>query len=846
MSIADFLYSSAVANIWANPHVDDQVTFRMVRLTGRTGARNCLSLPYTNIGLPNNVDKFHVFELGDVNLHRLGIDNGLPGWTELQTLIDREQIVINVFSSGRMVRLNTVYLKQLTNGNVIIGVKLDGNRDTLIYGTDTFIRFYSNVVNSVGANNAANTVSVNSIEVIDLASVISFMNEISNVAVVMGATPQVYLDGLLLPDGILNHNTIPVGSILGYIADPNIIAHHKLDLGSLNGYYSELDSSNKLVLSLDSTEYIYLDDLDIYISGIKPSTSRRLGVYYPRLHKYMLRTLSDMDWGIDAGTLHARLEDLNDFIEEDLTDIQVHVYRRKTPARKERVLDSNRISDLLNLPFDLRKQAISGSGATLDLWHASSLEQCPYNTWIGATQWEIGYELLQGVYSRQAAIITLESVYKKYGASSWSLPPIASNGGGELLMYDVQGRNPTTVVYNDTPHGNEDYAGGVGYEVFYPDYHASLPLDVIVPAGDESDSVIENGFDILCYYSVNGTLRLANIDDEYSILDDDANGITYIKWDSKIHKYNRWVRSAQRRVQWNRTINIAEYTQGIDIYNGRALSNDIGMRDLMVWVNGALMVEGLDFIVLAGKIYLCSMNAFTGANIAVRVIYSGLSKTLKHLPNNTWGWVKHGSITQDNRVDLYVNRNKLLFVGGAAVPLTQVYVGELLDNTPTTLVHPDGSPYNLINKPQWSRSTELDLSVPSEVTDSNVDQSVSDYITKVMKITPSTELVVLGSKYDLVSVFMNNIIDALVAGDIVIGNETISYTRIQFLVAPYAHLLDVDPTQQAHDLDYVNIHPRWSSTPVPVSAAAFNFITLVNETVLGGQVYGLNLYLTIT
>lgn len=850
MSIRDFLYDNAVKDVWVNPHGDRNVMFKANMISKHSGVVNTLILPYDEIDMPISGTRYTVYELGSVIPEKIGIDVPLPGWISLDALSHQAQVYITIFSRGRMASLIGAYIQILPSKTIIIAIDYGINNQVLSLKDDIYVRFYSNIYyEHSGALDKQLTNGTYVNQTNNISAYLVFTNLIHSIYTAIGVLPLLYLNGLYLPTGVPDFNKLSNGDRIDYIVDPLIMTIDAIHLETLEAYTSTLDHSFKMIVSVDSNHNnIYVDDMEFYITGIR-TDGIRVGAYIPRLAPSSIRMLTYMDWAINAAQVNGRLDELRNMVDSNtiLNDIKLYVLRRDNGETRGNLLDSSRIPDLMNLPTPVRQTLLAGINSNLPIWNASSLENCAFNRWVSLENDDNTGNSITGVYSRHAALSVLERVRKLHGNTDWSLPPSASDGGGILVTHNADGSGIIPVIYSANNHTNETYANGKGYEVFYPGYHQGYPLDTLVTAGIATDTLIENGFGIFIYYNNGSTLVPANYGIDYQLTE--VGNQTQINWSNGLHQYNRYIRTSQKLVFFTlHTVTLTDITAGIDMYNGRSKLHDVGMSTLCVWYNDHYMIEGLDYHVLNGRIYLVSNNKWWTDVAKIDVIYAGLpDRSLKHVAKCNWGWIKYGQVTNNNIYDLYAYRNKLFYIDGVAVPFDEIQEAEHYINKVTVGHSPyiDGTPYAIIDTVQFTRDEELNGIVHTAETEQLIDEDISNILSLLDPQSPIRGTITIASKYDLVSPLMNKLIDDIVMGVLVLDVTTYSGSDLTAILLPYQQLLRVDPTQKNHDLDFVEIHPKWTSTVIDVTIAQYNFLNRVNEYALYGNVYGLNLYLNL-
>jgi hypothetical protein len=193
-------------------------------------------------------------------------------------------------------------------------------------------------------------------------------------------------------------------------------------------------------------------------------------------------------------------------------------------------------------------------------------------------------------------------------------------------------------------------------------------------------------------------------------------------------------------------------------------------------------------------------------------------------------------------------RNNFIYIAGRAVPYSEVLEAEGYVDKLNLVPHNqfiDGSPYAIIKAVQFTRNQELDTIVPSNDSEEYYDKIISELLSTVYPQHIETGHVIIASKYDLVSPLLDALVIDILANILVADKQQYSDALIFSMIAPYAHLIKVDPSLMNHELEYVEIHPRWDREIASLSTTQYTFISRVNELVLKNQVLGLPKYFTI-
>lgn len=842
------LLTEMMHGVWSNPKADFAGIIETNRITPVTGTVGYVLQLTSKVQLPTPNRRYVVVELGSLYTKFVGLNTVLKNcWYDISTLINNTNITILGFSQGRLISQEGCYLYVGSNNNVLIAIDYATNVPVIRANKPFYYKFYTNMAFSdvLPSSNIKMVTDTFKISAMPSSALNTFLDRINNIEIQTDIPPFVFVNGLFYPNGV-NYATLSVGDIIQFIHDPYIISSNSHDILLLDGYESVMDEVNKHILSVDGDNNVYIDDIEIYVTGVN-GQSNRVGVYFPRLKESDIRMLTYKDWAINSQVLSERASQLEQMFDVgDLSQLKIHVYRKTNAAQKKIILDKNHIADLMNLPAPVRKQALSGVQSVLPLWEANELEGSNYLRFITKELNQLNTNSINNVLSRAGVISLMDEVQWDAKNSTWTLPISAGENGGQLIRFSNTGLNPSANVFQSVNNRKLAYANGKGYEMFYPEFNLASPLDIVIPANTPGVVYVESGYGILCYYTVNDELVVAIRGTDYQVVVQNNN--TKITWSNELMQYERYVRTANKTVIFTTNVNRNNLADGFDIYNGRQRAHDIGMGRSFVWCEGKYLVEGLDYTVSAGKVYVVSKPSFLNPNSDFFVIYTGLpDETLKHVPCDNWGWVEHGTILNDGFYDLLMYRNYHLFVNGKAVMLDTVVVQENYTDQDTqqltTLI--DGTPYALVDKPFLLDDVLLGAAIPPPQTLTNVTQSIKDYLSITYPQTADPNYVVIPEQYELISPLMDKIIEAIINGELDIDKPSYMDSEIYDKVAAYIHLLDSDPCIRNHNTNYVVISPRWDINVVNVNQQQYAFLTQVNRVLLFGQVQGLNQYVSI-
>jgi len=875
MSFETVLYEHAISTIWDRPSVDNHAVFKTVRLTKKTGAQRTVKLNWGDIELPrigvtpDTINAPYVlYELGGHNVLSLGINTNISDWVRLDTFIQSSNTTTNVlvmpFINGRVLNMKTCYIKQLHEGTIVIAVNYRLNVKVVdpITKGELFIKFYNNIGfiddNSIGMG------YLNHIYMETLTT--AYNNFVAEVNAFVG-TPLVYLNGFWMPDGIPSN--LVTGDIIQVILDPFITKSEGNTLaGMLPTFPSELDDGMiKRTLSSTVEQNVYIDDCDIYVTGVYED--RRIGGYLSRDKISDIRMLTYIDWAISEEATTRLLKGIvafRDINTENLLEPKVHIVTRRNTFVRRRVNDTNRINDLMNLSVGDRKNAMAVD-APIPIWRAPALEQSKFSAFASSPYAKLNMEKFSEVLTYQGAISVLESTYKDFTDGTYHLPLLA--GSGKLLTFDDAGffEDISTVV-------TDEFIGN-GTEHWLPDNSAEQLTIVVASSSVQLNTSITPDVKVLAYYFDVVQTKFVTLTRD---LDYFVSPLGTVTWTDTLLPYVKFLRVADRRVEWDRVITTNELITGFSVYNSETLDaghRAVGMGQLYIWRNNRYLIEGLDYHVKEGNVHLVSTfktegygdlgiidtetNQITpgseGAIIPthIRVIYCGIPDvSLKHVPKGDWGWVLNDRISANNNYDLYTERNNWVFVDGKAVKVSNDNTDEGYGHTSNQngtdikamvnvsgTVGVNGSPWCIVPKYSYTDPFALASLVTNPYIDDMIDTTIESYLNDVIDL-PDPDIVVIesGDNYNLVSPVMAAVLQDFRDGVLTIPYGNVGDIYFTTVMHDYMHLLEVDPATKDHNPAFTEIHHSYDNTLTTVNMNEYNFLQEINARLLNGKVTG--------
>lgn len=861
MNLQSDLYNYALENIWGNPSADAHATFKCVQLNTDAGTIGTLISNFGTFPLPESTVPFIVYLVTNQNPTHLSLDPSmLNGWkrlSEVLNLFAGQETFIQAFKNGRFTARDRTYIGLTKSGTIMVAVDISVpvNSDVTAGDDPFFLRFYTNA----GVSNP-------NLPVLPHNRYFSFYNgaaaTFAEYSTFQSTLPSftnnirpywVFYNGILQVNG-----NLPVFTDLQPEDYLEVIYHHHLNAVEMDWFTSEqtftstADGNQKVIFSTgDLNNNAFVDDIEFYVTGIDNTSGNRVGLYYPRLFSRDIRQLTFKDYSLNA----TRLEQLQDdllTLYPSIDQWQILAYIRTTRLQRLGNQDIERLRDLERLPEEIRTGALTGVNATYGPWQAPSLEQNTLNRFMDTEGRDLVVDDVAGLYTRQSAIEAMQLLKFDEDNSVWRAPYLADNSSFEVIDWDTDGKRLLT-GFGSSSFINRDQiiTDAQGTELLLPGTSVNVDLDIVRPSNDATPIVIDSRFGFKAYYDAgDGTPVLGVNEIDYDFVDDGTN-IT-IQW--KVNRLDkvRYVRTADKRIHYRRTITEQEYhDRSFDLYNGLNVDFlNVGMERLYIWLffssdNGILLTEGLDFYVDGREVFITKAIAESDVPFTIEVLYCGLpNDDLEYTSSNYWGFVQDGRVSVGDGYTLLRNRNLMLVIDGRVVPPTEEYIYNDYP-IPSSFMHEDGDVYNFVEYPTFIRNDLLDQLTETDNDSIIKDEAIETYINAHWEEVPLPPIITIGSPYDVVSPFLEQIIIEVREGRIDIPGDNFSDEYVLFRVSEFTDLLDFDITQQDLDFTFLEINPWRQNNTVGVTDEEYAFISRVNELVLFGRVSNLNVFLTI-
>lgn len=838
-----WLIAHAAEHVWCRPSEDGRFIIKPQRLSTGRGDVFGVCVSEHNIQLPDQVNWYHTFQIGLQNPEDLGFEVW-GGWRKASDLVNRNGIVFIAYDlSGRQIPLDLVYLRFISNHNLVIAVRryeLQINFAT----SDLYIKLYKGIVQGTGGWTSEHRITCESLVVRAPEDITGFMVRVGQMARKPGKL-LCSVNGYPVTGFTLTN--VKPWDYVEYIHDGTIKEYHDFYLDDLVDYYSTLDKSKKYLIHLPKAvdEILHLNDLELYL--YKDDVGR-----FVHTHQMAdLRQLTHRDFSLasqhlfDYGVRNPEWWDLD-------ADVRLRVYVRAPGLAKGMTYDSHRIQELYKLSDEQIISALVGADSTLPEWQAANLEQSAFSRLINAKPEHITRALVTDAYGYNAASRYLGDNYL----------PVQSDTDGnrycELSHLMMQGCTVFEYSASGTLLGY--YVHNLYLGPVYTCKHAETAFCEPIEGIGGKDLDIEFGFEMspvaaeyqYRYYADTTITEQPSWhytevtgSNAYDVLADGK-----VVWHLDPTRYLP-VRQSDRRF----LINEFEFTTS-DVYSGTGLlyfnaeylcKRDGVVRPLKfdpetveVWLNGKPLVIGLDVGVTWPYIAIATkqlMNAERDVfNVTLRA--RGMLPLGTQYTMPTYGFVNNGVLSDNTHFDVRDDKVVRLIAGGRQLGRTQVVCREDIP-TVTGVLLPNGTPYQITDPVVPLRNQVEIPTYQLRATAKDLDQRVEAYLTQQLPQPLYGDINPIAKLYVLYSVLMNKLVLDMLNGLLVLTEapgQPITSVGLEAYMADYLEYLAIDPAYHGVDSRYVAVYPLAANGTAELTPLEFSFIERVNKTYFDNRV----------
>lgn len=826
--------SRAVADVWAGPQQDRQLTFIPSRMSTSKGALNTLRLPWGQIEMPVQGRRFVIYEMGQVGPQALGFDEMLADWSLLSDVAQRQEMVVCAHINSRVLRNGSIYIKRNRNRNLIIAVDHTDFKDLLESDFPLYFRMYSNLWFNTTAGAASSGIKILTKRIETPTDASNFQVEYNGIIAENTGNVFCYVNGVYRDE--LTASDMAVGSVAEILLDYSGVGHFDVPIKDLKHFESTMDKKRKYIIQQPDNgrnNIDYFDDLEIYICTPSLDGNNNpvnIGVYYPHVMETNTRQLTHRDYSIES--LLVKNIMLNQV--EDITykDSFIRVFLREGDNAMPPIMDGQYVKDLYLLDKEERLDLMVGTNSVIPQWNVRNLESSQVSKWMNTAARDLTIENLRDVYSYHGIQSLIEA--PKVNGSVAELPPIMHKGG-LVFMYNADGLLVETRTVNSS--GNVSLPVGVTYVETVPGIAASGGKGLEHPSVQSKDPVSDYAQELV-YKDSSGAWHLAVEGDDYTY--DLVNRV--VNWNSARFADTKIKRLAGRYYTRDIVLSDTEMTTKLPIFenNDVPLCN-IPIGRLDVWINGKKGIRNLDYVDEYPNFRVLNRNFYNADTINVKILFHGLSEDRAR---NKIGILKHRLLTYNESYDISHNRIPEIIVKGMVTDKTRVDFSETRTGNMEAR-YPEGSPYSVDYFVSHIPQADLKLLSLSKSEELALNKRIEDYFTVRFPEEPIDANVVIPEKYSVTSALMHALIEDILNGTINITYDEISDSAVAAICAPYLYIRNADLISKDWvDWDYVDIHPSGRVDTITINQRSYAFLRAVNRLYLDNRT-NLNGYINV-
>jgi hypothetical protein len=856
----DYLVDNALKNIWCAPAQDRQDLFQLARLTPDGGVMNAAQVLWTEYALPSTGTYFHIYQVGQVNAHLLGLMAPATNWTPFTDAMNAMNLIVDLYTnSGLQLPRFQSYYMITKNKNLVIAVQFQ-SRIAVNLDTDAlFLRVYSNAFfQSPRATLGATRNYIQTAGVVPKTKndILNIQNTIASLALLPGAV-YAFVNGYKV--GQVNVLTAQVGDVIEYVYDSSIYKVVDFPFVGLPSFNSTLDSKYKYLLHYsgagDNT-IDFEDDIDVWIYYTLPSGYTQ-GVYYHHNRIDALRNVTHRDYSVPTAYVAGFVADQPSWVNASNVTVRLHI--RQAGFVRPLSHENNRITDLYKLPDADIVSAMAGANSTLPNWQAATLEASPYIAIMSA---------------QPSTLVTRQLVEDAYGYNATSRlvgdsPLIPTLQSGQLIVtlpYNLQSNSSAweydstgTLLgfYNHTSGGVytcqnstctlvEMYAGKASQQL---DDTYGQPTQTINPALDYRMYTCainqQTGQPTYDWADVTGSSQYSIVGTTLTWSVDPTRVYTCVRSNKTMLAYNLYIQPHEGYLP------IQIQQEGIRNYVLQLFAMQIPLGQLDVFVNGRSLISALDYVMQFPTIMINNITALQFPQDRQQVItirWSGFcGRDMQPKSYGDVGWVQYGLLSNNNRYNIRDDDVTRIVMGGGVYPKSALKFAESSADVlaPQAI---NGLPYQvqkivvpMLGVTNEDTYTYLDKAIA-------IDKAVEDYMTLYYPLPTANGPDTITELYPVFSPFCCKVIYDLLLGII---DETplksfYNDAYVRQVCAPYEYLLAFDPTQPANQPDprFVTIRPHNLTVTIALDLYAYNFVNSVIRIYLNGKV-SLNNFVSI-
>jgi hypothetical protein len=836
----NYLVNHAIENVWCAPDQDLQFKTKLSRLTKSFGAVSRFQVLWDTLTLPTKDDRYHVFQIGHVDLNLIGMSKMTLGWNALVDVVNSSTLFCNVFyPDGLTIPKTLIWVHYDVNRNLILAIKDDTNFQRL-KNENPYIRVYSNSYFSSEYSTVEDGTFTKGGRVTSTDFILDVQQAYHSRLDESGVS-FLYHNGYLVTD--FYPSIIKLGDYIEFDYDSSIEKIISLDLKDLNTFESILDKKRKYLLTyppfddFQAQKIDYLDDIDVYIRNGNSANNK--GLYYHSFGKDHLRMVTHRDYSIPVNYISSFLT-LNSTLFPTAGDLSIVLYIRKTGLQRKLIKESSKIHELYKLPHSDIKMAMLGINSNVTKWKAAELENSSYSYTMSKRNLNFTDADVLNLYGYDAMSKMVGETPLKLTSNSVELK-IAQKQGSTVFEYDVDGL-----------YLGKNYVHGV--TTYNPINNNAKLIEVIIGEGTSSRDITYDVPSMVIDPKLNYRVYLCKQQDsipdfEWGDISNTSlvainNNVLTVKY-NVVTEYVAIV-SDKTFLSYDLQLNPVDGIYKFNVNDG-GMVNRITSGDIRLILNGYSLIKDIDFSGTWPEYYIYNKEYLIGTgvqNLTIRCT-DFCDSDMKLQSFNNSGFVTHGYLSNNNKFDIIDDKVISIVVEGK---LKHISVVTMIEdgNGVAVSTSRNGAPYEIKETFVPLRGGVSMDGYSLRSLSNVVNHEVSNYMTVKYPQNDVPTINPIVRQYELYSLFVTRLLFACVEGEISNRLLTFPYddNRLRLECQPYLYLLNIDPAKIAQS-PYTDIQPFPSKEVIDINIYHHNFIQRAISIYLNGKV-SLSKYVTVS
>lgn len=863
--MSDALMDHAINHAWANPQADRQHVIKLSRASRDIGDINYTTIMYSQVPLPTQNKRYHVFVIGQNNPLIWNFANKYNSyvpdetWIPISELWESRQLTADVYNdTGLMIPNPAVYLRMCYDHNILVCFE-DFVNIPIEKTAQFYMRVYTNAwYKSVPTQYREGMMLNFGGMMSDANQVLSWQNRYLELRKQSGWACA-FVNGVLVDD-------FPPGSYknrdwVDIRYDGSVQRVVDIVVGTMPVFLSTLDKTQKVIFHPprlnDASDLLMVcyDDVDFYVVG---KTNK--GLYFHKNTRSAVRTLTHRDYTLNVSYLTNYAQSQPGW--GTLDELTIRAVIRQGVVLQEVPFEHARLREMYKLTDDLILSTFTDARSTLPEWQAANLELSGYTILLNTPYPYLTTKIVETGYGYNAMT--------QYMAAT----PMSVNDGANYMLRSTDSNG---VIYPGVHLGDQlmknstcyDYDGsglylGYRYNEESSYYYSRYPNAVLIEgiwgeASKEISSVVGNdpvtlnkGYGYRCYRAnqADGVVDETTWQDVTT--DNTVVGINngIATWLHNPVRYMGMVLFNNRQLTYEFQLDHSDRTLSFAIthtWPGGGLKLPFPLGKIDVVMNSRSLIPTIDYVINFPDIVIISKKHINqdGPNSFLVRSYGFCTDKLELQPNGDIGWIQDGQVSYNSIFDLRDDRNVRCIVGGQVVRREDLVYNEDTPQAVTLDPGYNGLPYYIDGVMSSMNGIEDYESYPMRDLSLDLDERLSSYLTSLWPQPDLENPTVITDKYAVYSPFFHKVMMDLKLGVLVVPTDWQSYEQLDTLLADYKWWLDYDPCVLGVNDQFMFIHPHSFTTAQSVTLTQYNFLQTITRVYLNDKVT-LSGYLTIS